>query len=247
MHGGTRGWHALVLLVLLLTRLARADGIGGAAGVSSDDVFRGLSQNEGRLSVQGDLHYATAQWYGGLSAEMVRRGADHPGAELIAYAGYEQRWSDNWTGSLALRHYDYPGNAIQTRYNYDELSATLRWRELLGLTVSASPDTYAYARETAYAGGTSFTYPRFGSGAAYCYELTVRQPLAWGLSASGGVGYYDLAREIGSGYTYWSAGLGRQWRTWNFDLRYIGTGSLARRLFGAAAGDRLVVSALWFF
>ncbi len=227
----------LAVLLLLAARLGQAQGVGGALGLATDDVFRGLTLNDGQLSPQVDLHDVLGQWYGGLSAGGVRRGHEAAaGAELIAYAGYQYRMGEDWTDQVTLRHYDYPGNPHRTRYDYDELGLSFAWRERLVLTVIGSPDTYS----ADYQGN-------YGSGAAFCYELAARQPLPYALSATAGVGYYDLQHQIGTGYAYWSAGLQRRWRSWAFDLRYVGTDGTARDHFEHDAGDRAVLSVFWLF
>jgi uncharacterized protein (TIGR02001 family) len=220
-----------------LASLGHAQGLGGSMGVATDSVFRGLSENEGRISPQADLHAVLGAWFGGLSAEEVRRGIEQgAGAELIAYAGFQHRLGEDWSGRVTLRHYDYPGNALRTRYNYDELAVSAAWRERLIVTVVASPDTYF--RD--YVGN-------YGSDTAYCFELSGRQPLPLQLSAVAGVGYYDLQRQIGTGYAYWSAGLNRRWDAWGVDLRYVGTDATARHHFQDLAGDRAVLSVFWLF
>jgi len=206
-------------------------------GLATDDLFRGLSQNNDQLSPQADLHAVVGPWYGGLSAEEVRRGIHKSiGAELIAYAGYQQHFGEDWTGRATLRHYDYPGSALRTRYNYDELGLSVGWRQRFIVTAIASPDTYSQDYQGNY-----------GSGAAFCYEFAARQPLPRDLSAVAGLGYYDLRRQVGTGYFYWSAGLEYRWRTLAFDLRYVGTDAVARYHFDDDAGDRLVLSAFWLF
>ena len=61
------------------------------------------------------------------------------------------------------------------------------------------------------------------------------------------MGYYDLRQQIGTGYAYWSAGVERRWRSWAFDLRYVGTDATAREHFQDDAGNRVVLSAFWLF
>ena len=225
------------MALLLLARLVDAQSLGGSLGIATDEVFRGLSQNDGRISPQFDLHALFGSWYGGLSADEVRRGINQgASAELIAYVGLQQQLAEDWAGRITLRHYDYPGNALRTRYNYDELALSLDWRKRLMLTLVASPDTY-FRDYSGY----------YGTGAAYCVEIGARQPLPLGLSGAAGLGYYDLQRQIGIGYTYWSAGLNRRWGAWVVDLRYVGTDAIARHHFEDLAGDRAVLSAFWLF
>lgn len=225
------------MLLLSLAAAAHAQSLGGSVGVATDDLFRGLSENNGRLSPQADLHLLVGQWYGGVAAEEVTRQKNKSaGVEVIAYAGYQQRLAQDWSARVTLRHYDYPGNSLRSLYDYDELAVSVGWRERVILTAIASPDTY----NRDYQGN-------YGSGAAFCYELQARQPLRHALSAVAGLGYYDLRRQVGSGYAYWSAGLQDRWRAWAFDLRYVGTDGTARNHFKDDAGDRLVLSAFWLF
>jgi uncharacterized protein (TIGR02001 family) len=211
-------------------------GLAGSLGLASDDVFRGVTQSDGQISPQTDLHATVGPWFGGISAEGVRRDDARAGAELIGYLGLQQPLGDDWSGRVMLRHYDYPGSQFRTRYNYDELGLSLAWRERIMLTVIASPDTYA--RD--YLGN-------YGSGKAFCYELVGRQALPAGFAAVAGVGYYDLRQEIGAGYAYWSAGVDHRWRSFAFDLRYVGTDATARHRFEDDAGNRVVLSAFWLF
>ncbi len=225
------------LFAALSASIACAGDIGGALGASNDNVFRGLSQSEGQASVQADAYAAGTSWIGGLSAETVKRLREQgTGVELIPYLAYQRVLSADWSGAVSVRHYDYPGNPYRSRYDYDELSASLKWRERVLLQLIGSPDTYAVT-----------DYHRYGRGAAFAVELTARQPLPHGLSADLGIGYYDLQPEIAASYAYWSAGLARRWDAYELALRYVGTDATARHLFGALAGDRLVASLLWSF
>jgi uncharacterized protein (TIGR02001 family) len=229
-----RTWYAALLL---LVSVCRADGLGGDVGVASDEVFRGVSQSDHQLSPQLDLHYSYSGWYAGVTVIDVRRGPyDSVGAGLIAYLGYQYRISDDWSASLAARHYDYPGDQFRKYYDYEEGAVSLSWRELIIATVMASPDVYF-----------SDFQGRSGRGAAYTYEIGGRLPLVQGFCANAGGGYYNLDREIGIGYAYWSAGISKQWRSVNFDLRYVGTDETARRRFEQFAENRLVLSALYLF
>jgi uncharacterized protein (TIGR02001 family) len=213
-----------------------AADLEGSLSVSSDNVFRGLTQSQGEASVQADGYAAATHWFGGVSAESVKRlSYESTGAEVIGYFGYRQLLSEDWGVELSARHYDYPGNTYRSRYVYDELSAALNWRQQVLFELIASPDTYAA------------DYQRYGRGSAFAAQLSAHQPLPRGLSADVGGGVYALQQQIGASYAYWSAGVGEQWRTWQFTVRYIGTDAEARHLFGPLAGDRVVASLAWFF
>lgn len=222
---------------LLYAGLGHTVDLQGSVGISSDNVFRGLTQSDGEASVQADGYLTATHWFGGVAAESVKRQADQPtGAEAIGYVGYQQLLAENWSGALSARHYDYPGNRYRSLYHYDELSASIGWHQQLLLELIASPNAFAAAG-----------YDRYGRGMAFASELTGRQPLPYGLSADAGIGFYDLRQEVGTGYAYWSVGAGRQWRSWQLGVHYIGTNAQARHLFGTLAGDRVVASVAWFF
>lgn len=227
----------LASLSLLLASPSHGDGLGGDAGAATDEVFRGLSQSDHQLSPQLDLHYSQSGWYAGLTAVGVRRGPyDTVGAGLIAYLGYQYRLSEDWSVGVAARHYDYPGYQFRKEYDYEEGALSVSWRELLVASVMAAPDVYFADFQG-----------RSGRGPAYTYEFGGRLPLAYGFCANAGAGYYDLSRQIGVGYAYWSTGFSRQWRSVNFDLRYVGTDEAAKRRFEEFAENRLVFSILYLF
>jgi|SRR5580704_5737578 uncharacterized protein (TIGR02001 family) len=230
-----RKWFAPLLL---LVSVCRADGLGGDVGVASDEVFRGLSQSDHEWSPQVDLHYSQSGWYAGLTALNVRRLPYYTeGAGLIGYLGYQYRLSDDWAASFAARHYDYLGyGSRHDDYVYDEGAVSLSWRELIVATVIAAPNVWFADFEGHH-----------GRGAAYTYELGGRLPLAQGFCVNAGIGYYNLDKQIGTGYAYGSAGLSKQWRSVNFDLRYVGTDETAKRRFEQFAENRLVFSVLYLF
>ena len=236
----TQWRQALAVWSVLLAGASQAQGLGGAAGAASDDVFRGVSRSDSQPSVQADVHDAFAQGYIGVSAESVRRGRDeHAALQVLLYAAYQPLLTAEWSGALQLRRYQYPDEDGSAQFNYDELALTLEWRARLTASVTLSPDTYAFA--------APYGQARSGSGAAYDYALLWRQPLSRGFAAGAGVGYYDLRGAIGAGYTYWSASVTYAWHDWSLDLRYIGTDARARELFGERAGQRLVAAVLWSF
>jgi uncharacterized protein (TIGR02001 family) len=223
--------------LLLLVSVCHADGLGGDVGVDSDEVTRGLSFSDHQLSPQVDLHYSLSGFYAGVTAVGVRLlPFESVGVGLIGYLGYQYRLSDDWATGLAARHYDYPGYRLRNDYDYDEGALSLSWRELIVATVTASPDVFAFDAQG-----------RYGRGAAFSYELGGRLPLARGFCANAGIGYYNLDRQIGIGYSYFSAGISKQWRSVNFDVRFVGTNTTAKQRFDGVAENRVVLSALYLF
>jgi uncharacterized protein (TIGR02001 family) len=226
-----------LLALLCFASVCRADGFGGSVGIASDEVLRGLTQSDHQLSPQLDLHYTLSGWYAGISGVEVRRTYNYSAnVGLIAYLGYQYRFNDDWSGSAAIRRYEYPGYQTRPDYNYDEAQLTVSWRDRIVASVIASPDVYFADFQGNY-----------GRGAAFCGELAARQSLPRGFSLNAGVGYDDLHRQIGTGYAYGSAGISTQWHAWNFDLRYVATDATAKRRFEQFAENRIVFSVLWLF
>lgn len=231
-----RARWAVALLALLGMSAARGADFQGALGASSDNVFRGLSLSDEQPSLLADVHATGTQWFGGLAADSVRLGRRRrTSAQLIGYLGYQYQWGQDLRSAWSVRHYDYV-STFRNRYDYDEIDATLSWRDRLSAHLIGSPDTYEVSE-----------YGRYGRGAAFAAELSGREPLPYALAAQLGVGYYDLRQEVGAGYVYWSAALSKQWDAWTFTVSYIGTDASARRLFGSEADQRLVASAVWSF
>jgi uncharacterized protein (TIGR02001 family) len=229
-----------VLTLSLLCEPVHGQGIGGALGAASDDVFRGVSRSDSQPSLQADIHDAFDAGYIGISAESIRRGRDaHATPQVLLYASWQPLLTDAWAGTLQLRRYQYPNEAERAQFNYDEFALTLNWHARLTASVVLSPDTYVFAASEGQA--------KDGSGSAYDYALSWHQPLPAGFAAGAGVGYYDLRGAIGTGYAYWNASVTYGFRDFSLDLRYIGTDERARELFGARAGQRLVAAVLWSF
>ena len=212
---------------------------GGSLGAATEYVFRGLSQSDGHPSAQADAHY---HWnsgaFAGLWAATVERASDqHTTAEFNAYAGYAWPMGSDWSAKVAAVHYDYPWNSPRRRYNYDELEVMAAYVDYAFLTIAASPNTSLESKR--------YTSDRR---AAFSCDLTLRAPLPHDLSASAGIGYYDLHHVLGVGYVYWNAGLGYALGPVQFEVSYIGTNATAKTLFyDDTAENRWVAAVLWHF
>ena len=231
--------RALALLALAASASVRAEGWGGSLGVSSDYVYRGLTQSDNLTAGQADLHYYDRSgWFAGLWATSVKRSPyDSVTAEFDPYLGYQWPVAKDWSARVSAEHHDYPWNNAGRHYNYEELSGTLAYADRAFVTVAFSPDTSIDARAGSVSGR-----------AALAYDLALHQPLPHAFSLNAGVGYYDLRWAVNTGYVYWNAGLGYDFRRIQLDLSYIGTDGTARHLFyDGMAVNRLVASVLWHF
>jgi uncharacterized protein (TIGR02001 family) len=216
-----------------------AQGIGGSVAVTSDYVYRGVSQTRGEPALQADIHYASTRgWSAGLWASTVELNAwDGRTGELNAYLGYRWQIHRDWSSKISAVHYEYPWNGPRFDYDYDEVVGTLGFRNRVFATVAWSFNTSRYSTRGYFSGKNAISY-----------DVATSWPVWKSLSANAGIGYYDLHDVVNAGYLYWSAGLSYDWRSWRADLSYFGTGSQAEALFyGNIAGDRVAASLSWRF
>lgn len=179
---------------------ARADDtpattVTGNVALTSDYVFRGLTQNWGRPAVQGGADLATG---GGFAAgTWVSSVSDHsyPGGsvEWDTYASYGRPISADWSWRVGLYGYVYPGANLDhaglpaRSLDTGEANVALNWK-LWTLKYSyALTDYFGADREQGYRGNSKGTGYLMLEG-------------AWPLDSS-----WSLTLHLG--YTFYSTGL----------------------------------------
>jgi uncharacterized protein (TIGR02001 family) len=227
---------ALALAVGWATPAFALDDWQFELGASTDNLSRGMD-----ISYQQPSVHAAATWYpdsglfAGLSAASIRAfGTPQTGAETVANLGYVWRASSEWSAQAMLADYRFMHVPFAYREDYDELVMTAGWHDQLYASVAFSPNSgFGPSRR-------SWTV---------AYDLTGRLPLAYGFSATAGIGWYDVQAELGSGYAYGNAGLSWQYRSTQFDVSYVTThapAQLEARL-GHTLVHRWVADAIWHF
>jgi uncharacterized protein (TIGR02001 family) len=228
-----------VLAVISTTARVEA-AVGGHLAATTDYVLRGLSQTRGAPALQADLHVEhPSGWFVGAWGSTIdlNRG---PGAtlELNAYAGLDWQLDPAWSARLTAVHYAYPNDTDFLRYDYDEVIGSLAFRDRLVASVAWSPNT---ARYSAYYGMSE-------EGTALTYDLVGNWPLTGSLTATAGVGYYDLDDLFGTGYGYWNAGLVWTRSHLQLELGWYATTHEAEELFSPeTTGQRWSLTATWQF
>lgn len=188
MHAGRRGsalrpsarpgaGPALALglglaLAALHAPVALAGDVGGAAGISSQLVDRGIAVTRNTPTLQGALFWLPAPgWSLSGSASVA---LDAPGKVLMGSVGLSRSWtlSDSWQLQAEALLYRYPGTRTDRLFNRDELSLGWSYRDRLSLSLAAfrMPDSGLHQRW-------------YGA-----LDLTAHQPLAGPLSLAAGVG-----------------------------------------------------------
>jgi uncharacterized protein (TIGR02001 family) len=234
----TRGVIGAMLLCVLSSAGAQGTNEwGGALGLTSDYVLRGLSQTRGKPAVQADLHWThdSRLSLGAWGSTIDLNPGPGPTLELNLYAALTQPFADDWAARVVATHYVYPNDTPGRRWDYDELAASLSFRDRLVATVTWSPNLSGF-------GAGRYESDR----TALAYELTAMVPWRQAWTFSAGAGYYDVDNLFYRGYGYWSAGATYAQQSWQVNLARMGTSSAAREMFGAeVADDRWSVDVQW--
>jgi len=230
----------LLCIIASFASLARAaDSWGGSIALTSDYVLRGVSQSDGKAAVQVDLHYdLPSGLLAGLWASSVKLNSQEPTtAEVDAFLGYRWPVGNDWSTKLTAIHYAYPWNSPDAHYDYDEIIAGAAYLDRVFVTAAYSPNTSRYSNRGL-----------IRNRAAFSYDTALQIPLKQAFSASAGVGYYDVSRLVGTGYWYWNAGLGYDFRPFHLDVTYVGTSrSVPALLYNDGKLHRWSATLMWRF
>jgi Bacterial protein of unknown function (Gcw_chp) len=261
-HSGKPASPALCALALLALSgaprhaLCQQDsaGAGGNLTLTSDYIYRGVSESDGHAALQADLHAGTA---GGTFAGVWASSRDRslePGAagELQLYVGQRLALDADWTATLMGRADHLVGGSQQASDDYQEIAAALSWLDLWTLSLTAIPSA---ARYGAYepAGYQSYVYERLGRSAAFVADSSVQWLITGALYATAGAGYYYASPRgaeglTAVGYAYGNLGLAYQRRRWRLDVGYFVAQRAATELFPYPLANRRFAGTLsWQF
>jgi uncharacterized protein (TIGR02001 family) len=234
------GVVALSMVLLSASPLCKsADLWGGSIDLTSDYLVRGASRSDDHSALQLDLHYVSSSGFvTGVFASSAQIDPEaRRDAELSAFLGYA--WSDgnDWQGKILAADYSYPWNQAGSLYNYDEIDVQVSYQQWIQLALGFYPDVRRYS----YDGGLVRVM-------AESAELNLQRPLIGKLSATAGIGYYELDGADRGGYAYWSAGAAYDWAPISLGLSYVGASGAANSLFyNAAVGGRWSGTVIWRF
>jgi uncharacterized protein (TIGR02001 family) len=183
----------------------------GNVGVTSDYVFRGISQSLENPAIQGGVDLTCGNWYLGVWGSSIDFGAAIDGtAEIDIYGGYKMT-RGRFAFDFGFIYYAYPGINSDFEADFFELKAagsTELWKGgTLGGTVFYSPEyTFNTGAVTTLEGSFSQALPKFS---IFTPTLSVL------------VGHSFFHDEDDFDYTYWNAGVTLGFlEKWSLDLRY---------------------------
>ena len=221
---------ALAWVLALAAPLASAQddeasgGFGWNAALTSEYLYRGVSQSDDHPALQLDASYGFASgFYVGAWASNVDFG-DSTDAEIDTFIGWNGDLADGVNLDVQVNRYNYVNQPSDVDYAYNELIGKLTFDERYGVTLGYTNDYLALGESSTYLAvdgswevgkGIDFT-----AGAAYTRN-------------SGGL----------PGYADYSVGLNRDFGPVNVALQYVGTNARAEELFGDdAAEDTFVLT-----
>ena len=213
-----RGWQyysQLLLCVLILSQveLAQSAEFSGYGVLTSDYVYRGVTQSDGDVAAQLGLDLGfDSGFYAGLWASTtdISGGPGHQrDFQANYYLGYERDLSARLRLNLSGILYTYPDAEGDIDYDFVEYLVGLNFDDRLWLEYAYSPDLFNTGADT------------------HNIELYGEWLIAGNWIAGLGIGHYDVSSLSGRSYSYWSAGVSRTLGPIDIDLRYHDTSDWA--------------------
>ena len=195
---------ALAAAVPAAAAVAPAATLSGSLTLTSDYLFRGISQTDRKPALQAGLEYDwTNGWYLGGWGSNVSWLADGStpaqpvsnSLELDAYAGHRGSLGGDWSYDAGLYAYAYPGSYPHGYTHPQTLEAygSLGWKSL----------KLEYNQSL----GNLFGVPD-SHGSRYA-RLSWHQPFATDWQASAHLGHQSVAHHASAGYSDWKLGVDR--------------------------------------
>jgi uncharacterized protein (TIGR02001 family) len=206
-----------------------ASNLSWNLSVTSDYVFRGITQTDFDPALQGGLDYAFGDsgWYAGVWAsniDFVSTGT--PDIELDGYFGYATDFSEDWNLDLHAIRYFYLGESDgYPSLDYNEYFAKVTFAEMINFTV-------AYANDYA---NSDFSSTYYALGGTWAFDN--------GLGVNASYGHSDFSQDVGS-YNDWNVGISYSFGPVDAALNYYDTsGDYADALYGGDnTSDTVVIS-----
>lgn len=188
----------------------------GNIAITSDYVFRGVSQTNNNVTVQGGVDWDTGAGFhfGVWGSNLNFQDNSEASAEADLYAGYAGKINDALSYDVGVVYYVYPGAARALNYDY--------W-EVFGKAV------YDFGPAAVNAGVYYSPDNTGGTGPATYVMSGLTVPLGGIFSVSGGLNYYFLDQghappAFFPDYLDWNIGAKANVNNWfNVDVRYYDT------------------------
>ena len=228
-----RHWQGLALATALALAApianaqdeAASGGFGWNAALTSEYLFRGISQSDDQPALQLDARYAFANgFYVGGWASNVDFG-DSTDAELDTFIGWNGDVADGINLDVQLNRYNYLNEPSDADYAYNELIGKLSFNEQYGVTLGYTNDYLAL--------GENSTYVAFDGS----------WDVGGGVALTVGAGYTRNSGDLPS-YADYTVGANRDFGPVNVALQYVGSNGGAEAMSGDDATENTFVLTL---
>lgn len=228
---GNTLYAAMIVVAGAASPSAWAVDFSGTAALTSDYVFRGISQTQGDAAPQlGGKVAFDSGFYGAVWASTVDYGdAAGSDAEVDLVAGWNRTFAERWNLDVNLTRFTYPGTREPLNLDYNGIITTVtldqRWWAMLGV----SDNVLATGERGIYV------------------EVGAKFPITEAFRLETIAAHCDLDDAYGDSYS--RAQLSAVYTIGSVDLRGSGhwTTDSAKRIFPGVAGSRLEASVTWNF
>ena len=247
---GPARWLLLGLLLAACAASANAQDLfsnltfGGNLAVTSNYIYRGVSESNGNPAAQVDLHAGTADgsFIGVWGSTRDHNFEPYASYDLELYLGHRFALSNAWGATLSARSRYYVGGHQEVSDDYQEITASVSYLDAWSVSVTAIPNAVQY-----------WFYRRLGRTPAWVADTAGQWLIAGGFYLTGGAGYYYSSGSgpgirAANGYAYANAGVAYEYRHWRIDVGYFTAQYKARQLFPyPMASDRFAATLSWRF
>lgn len=224
---------------MLATSSAAFAEISGNVTLASDYIFRGVSQTDNQIAIQGGLDYAwdmgfyVGAWASNVDSSFFDNGRD-PQIELDLYAGYSGEYK-GFGYDVGYLRYQYPGSTdvntnevyVSGSYSTDfgDFGASINYSDELQFILSDQSAWYVK-------GSFERTLP--------WYDIGFSTHVGHSFGDAYDVGFNNVLKGqsgLRDSYTDWSIGVSKSWMGADFGLTYTDLTDIKFPLGGKCTAD----------
>jgi uncharacterized protein (TIGR02001 family) len=219
--------------------------VGGGLALTSDYIYRGVSESDGHGAVQADLHLSTSggTFLGVWSSSRDDNLEPYANAVLDVYLGHRFDLSTDWNVVLSGRsHYYLGASEYQPSDDYQEIAAAFTYLDRWSVSITAIPNAVRYWRDI-----------RLSRAPAWVADTSGQWLFGEHFFVTGGAGYYystgtGPGLERATGYAYGNVGMALELAAWRLDVGYFLAQEGAQRSFPyPVANQRVAATLTWHF
>lgn len=145
--------NTLILAALAVPGIAMAEEaspFSGNVSLTTDYLYRGLTQTNHRGAIQGGFDYADASGFyiGTWGSNISWIAGTGTSLELDTYAGYTASFGDDFNYNIGGLRYNYSGEYADPSPNTNEIYASLGWKSVSAKYSRAMTNLFGFAESS---------------------------------------------------------------------------------------------------